>query len=87
MRRATLLMALIPAAVLGQRPSTEEALGKQLAQELETRSTLVSDSAIVQYVNRVAQKVALAAGLRDPLTVKVMVGDSPQAEAFSGASC
>jgi predicted Zn-dependent protease len=87
MRRATLLMALIPVAALAQRPLTEQAVGKQPAQELETRSTIVTDPAIVQYVNRVAQKVALAAGLRDPLTVKVITGDSPQAEAFPRASC
>jgi predicted Zn-dependent protease len=87
MKRATLLMALIPAAALAQRPQMEDALGKQLAQELEMRSTLVTDPAVTQYVNRVAQKVALAAGLRDPLTVKVITGDSPHAVAFPGASC
>jgi predicted Zn-dependent protease len=90
MTRVTLLVALIPWTALAQYSTAQdsarnEALGKQLAQEVERQATVIADPAIVEYVNRVAQNVARAAGLQQPLTVKVISGDSSYA--FPGASC
>ena len=76
MTRAVLLIALLPMATLAQSSTAKEpALGKQLAQEVERTAALLVDTTIVQYVNRVGQNVAQAAGLADPLTVKVIAGD------------
>jgi beta-barrel assembly-enhancing protease len=90
MTRVTLLVALLPLTALAQSSTVqstarEEALGKQLAHEVERLATVVTDPAIVEYVTRVAQNVARAAGLQQPLTVKVITGDSSYA--FPGASC
>jgi predicted Zn-dependent protease len=79
-------MALLPVTAFSQDSSAkEQALGKQLAQEVERQSTVVTDPAVVQYVNRVAQKVAQATNLQESLAVKVIAGDSSYA--FPGASC
>ena len=87
MTRAALLIALLPMAALAQSSTAkEQALGKQLAQDVERTATLLVDPTILQYVNRVAQRVAQAAGLADPLTVKVIDGDRPYAQAYPGAS-
>jgi predicted Zn-dependent protease len=81
----TVLGALLPLAALPQSSATrEQALGKQLAQEVERHSTLVTDPAIAQYADRIGQKLARAANLREPLTVKVITGDN--AYALPGAS-
>jgi predicted Zn-dependent protease len=85
MTRATLLLALIPCTALAQSDSRQQALGKQLAEDVESHSTRVDDPAVVQYVSRIAQKLAQAAELRDPLTVNVITGDTTYA--FPGASC
>ena len=85
MTRATLLLAIIPCTALAQSGSREQALGKQLAVDVESRSTRVDDPAVVQYVSRIAQKLAQAAELQAPLTVRVITGDT--AYAFPGASC
>jgi predicted Zn-dependent protease len=86
MTRVTMLVALLPFTALAQSsPSSDEALGKQLAQEVERQATVVTDPAIVEYVTRVAQNVARPANLLQPLAVKVISGDSSYA--FPGASC
>ena len=86
MTRAALLIALFPMTAFAQDSAAkEQALGKQLAQEVGRQSTVVSDPAIVHYVNRIAQKVAQAASLPAPLAVKVIAGDSSYA--FPGAFC
>jgi predicted Zn-dependent protease len=80
MRGATLLLALVPLTAGAQDSrDKQQAIGKQLAQEVERQSTIITDPALVQYVDRIAQKLALAAGLRGALTVKVITGDSSYA--------
>jgi len=51
---------------------------------VESHSTLVSDPAVVQYVIPIAQNLAQSGELHDPLTVKVITGDT--ADVFPGAS-
>jgi predicted Zn-dependent protease len=85
MTRATLSLALVPFTTLAQSDARQQALGKQLAEDVESHSTIVSDPAVVQYVNRIAQNLAQAAELQQPLTLRVITGDS--AYAFPGASC
>jgi predicted Zn-dependent protease len=85
MTRAALFLALIPCAALAQSDSRQQALGKKLAEDVESHSTLVNDPAVVQYVSRIAQNLAQAGEIHDPLTVKVITGDT--AYAFPGASC
>jgi predicted Zn-dependent protease len=85
MTRATFVMALLPMTAFAQYSTAkEEALGQQLAQGLERSSTLLIDSTVTQYVNRIAQKLAQAASLPAPLSVKVITGDNSYA--FPGAS-
>jgi predicted Zn-dependent protease len=85
MTRAALSLALVPFTTLAQSDPRQQALGKQLAQDVESHSTIVSDPTVVQYVNRIAQNLAQAAELQQPLTLRVITGDS--AYAFPGASC
>jgi predicted Zn-dependent protease len=85
MTRATIVLALVPFTTLAQSDSRQQALGKQLAEDVESHETLVNDAAVVQYVNRIAQNLAQAAELQQPLTVKVITGDA--AYALPGASC
>jgi predicted Zn-dependent protease len=85
MTRAALLLALVPLAALAQADFRQQEIGKQLAEDVESHSTAVNDSAVVRYVNRIAQNLAQAAELQQPLTVKVITGDT--AYAFPGASC
>jgi beta-barrel assembly-enhancing protease len=86
MTRASILFALLPMTAIAQDSTAkEQAVGKQLAQDVERHATAVTDPAIVQYVNRVAEKVAQAANLQESLAVKVIASDSSYA--FPGASC
>jgi predicted Zn-dependent protease len=87
MRRVTLLVALVPLTAPAQGVGKQQEIGKQLAQDVERREKVVADPAIVQYVNRIGQKVALAAASTFPLTVKVIAGDDPYAMAFPGGYC
>jgi beta-barrel assembly-enhancing protease len=85
MIRAALFLALVPCAALAQSDSRRQALGKQLAEDMESHSTIVNDATMLQYVSRIAQNLAQAGKLHDPLTVKVITGST--AYAFPGASC
>jgi len=81
MRRATLLLAILPSIAIAQPDSRDAAIGKQLAQEVERQSTVVADPAIADYANRLGQKMEAT------LSVKVLADERPHAEAFPGASC
>jgi predicted Zn-dependent protease len=76
MIRVALLAALLPLTASAQYSA---------AQDMERQSTVVADQAIVQYVDRIAQKLAQAANLKSPLTAKVIAGD--RSYAIPGASC
>jgi beta-barrel assembly-enhancing protease len=59
----------------------EVALGRQLAAEVDRTSKFVTDPAIVEYVNRVGQNLALHSDSKVPFTIKVI--DSPDVNAFA----
>jgi beta-barrel assembly-enhancing protease len=59
----------------------ETALGKQLAVEVERQVKLADDPILVEYVNRVAQKIAHESDLAFPVTVKVI--ESGELNAFT----
>jgi beta-barrel assembly-enhancing protease len=67
---------------LAQQVSRDVALGRKLAEEVERQSTLVTDPVIVDYLNRIGQKVA-----QPPLTIKVLADEGPHAQAFPGGFC
>jgi predicted Zn-dependent protease len=79
MTRAALLRALVPFAALAQSDSRQQALGTQLAEDVESHSTLVSNPAVVQYVSRIAQNLLQSAELQQPLSVTVITGDTAYA--------
>jgi beta-barrel assembly-enhancing protease len=62
----------------------EMALGKQMSQEMERHSTLVTDKAITEYVNRLAQNLGRHSDSKIPLTVKIIEGDDPDATTIPG---
>jgi predicted Zn-dependent protease len=62
----------------------EMALGKQLAQQLESHSTLVTDKVITEYVNRLGQNLARHSDAQIPLTIKVIEGDDANAVTLPG---
>ena len=62
----------------------ERALGKQLAQEYEKHSVLVTDKLITEYVNQLVQKLARNSDAKLPITIKVVEGDSPNALTLPG---
>ena len=59
----------------------EVALGKQLSQEVDKASKLVTDPVVTEYVNRVEQNLARNSDCREPITAKVI--DSDQVNAFA----
>src|SRR5580658_589783 len=62
----------------------EMAVGKQLSQELERHSTLVTDKIITEYVNRLGQKLVAHSDAKIPITIKVIEGDEPNAVTLPG---
>src|SRR5437868_6706605 len=62
----------------------ERALGRQLAQEVESQSRLVSDPVITEYVNRVGQSIVRNSDARVPFTIKVIDDDEINAFALPG---
>jgi predicted Zn-dependent protease len=53
----------------------EQALGKQLAQEVERSSKLLDDPIVTDYVNRLLQKLAANSDARVPVSVRVLESD------------
>ena len=62
----------------------EMALGKSMAQQLERKSTLVTDKLITEYVNRLGQNLGRHSDTKIPLTIKVIEGDDPNAITLPG---
>ena len=62
----------------------EIALGKQAAQEVEKSSKLVDDPIVVDYVNRVGQRLVRNSDCKVPFTIKVIDSDEINAFALPG---
>ncbi|MGB6431120.1 MAG: M48 family metallopeptidase, partial [Candidatus Acidiferrales bacterium] len=63
---------------------SEIALGKQAAQEVEKSSKLVDDPVVVDYVNRVGQRLVRNSDCKVPFTIKVIDSDEINAFALPG---
>jgi len=59
----------------------EIALGKQLAQQIESTAKIVDDPVIAEYVNRVGQNLVRNSDAKVPFTIKVI--DSEEVNAFA----
>ncbi len=59
----------------------EIALGKQLAQEVESQAKIIDDPVIAEYVNRVGQNLVRNSDAKVPFTIKVL--DSEEVNAFA----
>lgn len=62
----------------------EIALGKQLAQQVDTSSKFVEDPVINEYVNRVGQNLVRHSDAQVPFTIKVIDSDAVNAFALPG---
>ncbi len=62
----------------------EMALGRQLSQEVESSSKLVTDPVINEYVNRIGQNLVRNSDARVPFTIKVLDNDEVNAFALPG---
>jgi len=62
----------------------EIALGKQAAQEVEKSSKLIEDPVVVDYVNRVGQRLVRNSDAKVPFTIKVIDSDEINAFALPG---
>jgi len=62
----------------------EMALGRQLSQQLEQHSTLVTDKFVNEYVTRLGQNLVRHSDAKIPLTIKVIEGDDPNAVTLPG---
>ncbi|HEY7543820.1 MAG TPA: M48 family metalloprotease [Blastocatellia bacterium] len=59
----------------------ELSIGRQLAAEVERKAKLITDPAVTEYVNRVAQNIILRSDAKIPFTIKII--DSPDINAFA----
>lgn len=59
----------------------EQALGRELAGEVEQRATLITDPIITEYVNRIGQTLVQHSDAQVPFTIKVV--DDEQVNAFA----
>jgi predicted Zn-dependent protease len=59
----------------------EKKLGAQLAAEVERSSKPIDDSDVIEYLNRVGQKIAKSSDARFPITIRVI--DSESIDAFT----
>jgi beta-barrel assembly-enhancing protease len=79
---------------IGERPighgvnfyslNKEQALGKQLATEVEQESRLVRDPVVTEYVNRLGQNLVRNSDAKVPFTIKVIDNDEVNAFALPG---
>src|SRR5262245_9996858 len=60
---------------------SEVAMGRVLAREFEQSASLLTDPAITDYVNRVAQGIARNSDAKIPITIKIL--NSPQINAMA----
>jgi predicted Zn-dependent protease len=80
---------LISAAAIGQSADVysqqkEQALGKSLATDFERRYQMSDDPVVGQYVQKLADNLAAAAGLNLPVQAKVVESADPIAAALPG---
>jgi predicted Zn-dependent protease len=87
MRGVYFLAMFLPAMAQAQPVDKDLAIGRQMAAQVETRSKLVADPAVVEYLNRIGQSLALHANLKTPLTLKVIEGNGAQATTLPGGFC
>ena len=87
MERCAVFLVLAALLAYAQSAQKEMAAGRQMAEELEKHTTVVTDAVIQEYVDRIAQKVAAPAGLGAPLTVKVIVESEGYATTLPGGFC
>lgn len=62
----------------------EVALGRQMALEVDRESKLITDPAVVEFVNRITQNLVLNSDAKLPFTVKVVDSDEVNAFALPG---
>lgn len=62
----------------------EIALGKQMAEEVERTSKIVTDPVVSEYVNRVGQNIVRNSDAKVPFTIKVIDNDEVNAFALPG---
>jgi len=62
----------------------EQALGRQLAQEVEQGARLISDPVVSEYVNRVGQNIVRNSDAKVPFTIKVIDDETVNAFALPG---
>src|SRR5580658_9034237 len=62
----------------------EIALGKQLAQQVDSTSKFVEDPVVTEYVNRVGQNLVRNSDAQVPFTIKVIDSDAVNAFALPG---
>lgn len=62
----------------------EIALGKQLAQEVETQAKVIDDPVIAEYVNRLGQNLVRNSDAKVPFTIKVLQSEEVNAFALPG---
>jgi beta-barrel assembly-enhancing protease len=59
----------------------EEALGRELAQQVEQQARLIKDPVVTEYVNRIGQNLVAHSDAKVPFTIKVV--DDEQVNAFA----
>jgi predicted Zn-dependent protease len=62
----------------------EQALGRQLASEVESQSRMVTDPVVTEYINRIGQTLVRNSDARVPFTIKVVDNDEVNAFALPG---
>jgi beta-barrel assembly-enhancing protease len=62
----------------------EQALGKQLSEEVEQESRLIRDPVVTEYVNRLGQNLVRNSDAKLPFTIKVIDNDEVNAFALPG---
>lgn len=62
----------------------EMALGRELSQEVEATSKILTDPLIAEYVNRIGQNIVRNSDARVPFTIKVLDNDEVNAFALPG---
>src|SRR6476646_1160647 len=66
---------------LGGSQAKEQAIGRQLATEVEQQAKMIDDPMITEYINRVGQNIVLHSDAKVPFTIKVI--DSDEVNAFA----
>lgn len=62
----------------------EQALGKQISQEVESQSKIITDPAVTEYINRIGQTIVRNSDAKVPFVIKVVDNDEVNAFALPG---